>query len=280
MSISNNIYYHCSSLIGLRQKNEDEILVIENIDSSIPEFCSVNSYSVFDGHGGDKISKFLKDKYGKYILNKKFIDEIDKSKKSNKKIKLLYEAMQKNITDLNMASRYCGSTALTCIVYGENNKYLKIINLGDCRAVACNENNIAIALTKDHRPDSYEELKRIKKLGGVVEYSKDDDPRIDGMSVSRSLGDLDSKPYISHNPDIYDYDSKKYSFIILACDGVWEVLKNQEAIDFVLSKLDEIKIDRNCKQKSKSNIANLLAEYALEKKSTDNLSVVIIFLDQ
>ena len=117
-------------------------------------------------------------------------------------------------------------------------------------------------------------------MGGSIEMSEGDDPRISGMSVSRSFGDLDNK-YISQEPDVFDYSLTDEKFIIMACDGVWDVLNNQDVVDYVLDKYKDLKAANrnltNLKAKSENNIAQKLAEYAIEKKSTDNISITIIF---
>ena len=100
------------------------------------------------------------------------------------------------------------------------------------------------------------------------------------MSVSRAFGDLDNK-FISQIPDIFDYKIMYEKFIVMACDGVWDVLNNQEVIDYILESYDNI-IQQNkkivdMKGKSDNNIANLLADYAIKKKSTDNISIYILF---
>jgi protein phosphatase 2C len=64
----------------------------------------------------------------------------------------------------------------------------------------------------------------------------------------------------------------------MACDGVWDVLSNQDAVDFVLYALEKIKVNSNYIIKNKKNIANLLGNYAIEKGSQDNISILIIFL--
>ena len=186
------------------------------------------------------------------------------------------------MTEFEIPSKFCGSTALVIINYPKNDIYsqLKVINLGDCRAVLCNSNNIAIPLTKDHKPMSWDENHRILSAGGKITVDVNDDPRINGLSVSRSFGDLDAKPHVSHIPDIYDYEiiPGKDKFLILGCDGVWDVLSNQDAVDFILFSMDKVKVNSNNINRSTKNIANLLGEYAISMGSGDNISVLIIFL--
>jgi protein phosphatase 2C len=274
--------YNYISLIGARPKNEDEIEVILNSDSSNQSLKPINFFSIFDGHGGDKISKYLKEKLPGYFMSSSIQTNPSKHKLYNKYINKIYEHVQSKLVSTVLPSKICGSTALVVIIYpntkSESLSQLKVINLGDCRAVLCNKDNIGIPLTKDHKPTSWEENKRITSSGGLITTDPGDDARINGLSVSRAFGDLDAKPHVSHLPDIYDYEiTCKDKFIIMGCDGVWDVLSNQEAVDFVLFTMDKIKIISNLTTRSNKNIANLLGEYAIAKGSQDNISVLIIW---
>jgi len=275
------MHYHTISLIGARPKNEDEIEININMDGLNTNQKKINFFGVFDGHGGDKISKYLKEKLPKFFIDKTIEFEPSKSKSYNKYINKIYEYIQNKLVNFELPSKTCGSTALIVLNYPKCNIYsqLKIINLGDCRAVLCNEHNIGIPLTKDHKPMSYDENHRILNAGGKIITDLGDDPRINGLSVSRAFGDLDSKPHVSHIPDIYDYEInlEKDKFLIMGCDGVWDVLSNQDAVDFVLYSMDKIKVSSNCSTRSLKNIANLLGDYAIKKGSQDNISVLIVW---
>jgi serine/threonine protein phosphatase PrpC len=96
--------------------------------------------------------------------------------------------------------------------------------------------------------------------------------------VSRAFGDLDCK-YISQEPSIYNYELDNDKFIILGCDGIWDVLSCQDAVDFVMENIIiEKKLENKGEKSKNNNIAYKLADYALQKGSQDNLSVIIIFL--
>ncbi len=273
--------YNYISLLGARPKNEDEIEVILNMDGSNQSLKQLNFFSIFDGHGGDKVSKYLKSKLPSYFLSNSVDINPSKHSKFNKYINKIYEYIQSKLCSFEIPSKFCGSTALVIINYPKNSVYnqLKVINLGDCRAVLCNKDNIAVPLTKDHKPMSWEENKRITSSGGKITIDRGDDPRINGLSVSRSFGDLDAKPHVSHLPDVYDYEITpgKDKFIIMGCDGVWDVLSNQDAVDFVLYAMDKLEIGPRCTTRSNKNIANLLGEHAIAKGSQDNISVLVIW---
>jgi protein phosphatase PTC1 len=81
---------------------------------------------------------------------------------------------------------------------------------------------------------------------------------------------LDCCPYVTHLPNIYKYkiDSKD-KFIILACDGLWDALSNQAAVEFI----------RDLQFKNfQGNFAKELANYGLLKGSYDNITVIIYFI--
>jgi serine/threonine protein phosphatase PrpC len=277
--------YQTKSLLGLRSKNEDEIDIVFNYDNKDRKKKAMNYYSVYDGHGGDTISKYIKQRLSKYFMNSNCDYEINKTKSSNKYINSVYECMQNKIAQLNLSSRTTGSTALVVLQYEKAGIFsqLKVINIGDCRAVLCKDTNVAHALTKDHKPMAYDENIRILKLNGDIIHEKNDDPRINGLSVSRAFGDVEAKPQVTHMPEIFDYDlTVKHGkitdkFLILGCDGVWDVLSCQDATDFVLYKLKELSSLNICDNSGKNNIAHLLGKYAIEKGSMDNISVVIVF---
>ena len=273
------MWYHSISIQGRRPYNEDEYNIINNLNSKDITSHNIGYFGLFDGHGGGKISKFCKKHLHKYFLDNEKCKIASKSKDYDKYINKTYISVQNKLSDNEKEAKSVGSTALVTLVYErDKKKYCKIVNLGDCRAIMCNEYNIAIQLTKDHKPIAFEEYKRIISEKGKITKETNDDYRINGMSVSRSFGDLDAKPQVSHIPDIFDYDINKTKFIIMGCDGLWDVLNNQEAIDMVLSELennDDYK--KNINNKSNSNIATKLANLAYDKGSEDNITVIVIF---
>lgn len=235
---------HYTSLQGRRKENEDTHFIEKN-----------KVWSIHDGHGGKFISYYLKKKLGPKLLRTKMV---------NTEIKKLYVKLHDDIKmNYLEKAKEQGSTALSIVLYNKNK--LKIMNLGDCRAVLCRD-NLAIPLTKDHKPYWDDEHKRILDLGGKVKRERGDDWRVGNLSVSRAFGDLDLEKYISHIPDIFGHTiTSKDQFIIMACDGLWDVIENQDAVHFVNNNLKN------------TNIAKSLAEHAIRKGSTDNVSVIILF---
>jgi serine/threonine protein phosphatase PrpC len=285
------IKIHSFSTNGKRANNEDAMDLLNNLDKSKTDNVEILFAGVFDGHGGGDISKTIVDKtkinISKYFCNisSPIAQKMSASKTFNQKyIVPLFSRIQEKLKNYYISSNTMGTTALIVLLYPRNsdkNKLsLKVVNLGDSRAVICSEYNIGNQISLDHKPHLFCEKNRIQQMGGVLEFDDGDDPRIGGMSVSRSFGDLDNK-YICQTPDVFDYNISGDKFIIMGCDGVWDVLSNQDAVDFVMDKYNDLKNSGKSlsymKGRSENNIAQKLADYAIEKGSLDNISVQIIF---
>jgi len=261
------------SFKGCRPDNEDSHKIIINGSGKNRELQNVNYYSIFDGHGGKQVSAFVCEnipdlftkKHIKYPLDKKYVRKVFSD---------IQNMIQNHKEKIGV---HCGSTALIVIMYKLSGKqFIDVMNLGDSRCVLCRA-NFAVTLTKDHKPEWPEERNRITSMGGIVYY---DNPvwRVGDLSVSRAFGDLDAAPFVTSVPDVFRYKlEKEDKFIIMACDGLWDVIDNQTAVNFVLDNCYEkdtkTKISNNTK-----NIAEDLALFAYKKGSTDNITVIVIFV--
>lgn len=143
-----------------------------------------------------------------------------------------------------------------------------------------------MALTTDHKPNDEREKKRIEELGGLVIYSKMDGvPRLNGtIAVSRSLGDLHDPNvdgYMSQEPDINVVDlaevgqsseakTVKSLILVLACDGLWDKLSNEEVGEIVKTQV--------CAEADLYHMAETLMKTSYDKGSTDNISVMVVDL--
>lgn len=110
-------------------------------------------------------------------------------------------------------------------------------NAGDSRTVLCKATK-AKDMSVDHKPEDPGELRRIENAGGYVE-----DGRVNGMlALSRALGDFEYKSnkivhakdqVVSPFPDVkIEPITSDTQYILLACDGIWDVMTSQQAIDF------------------------------------------------
>lgn len=268
------MYVHSVSLKGKRYQNEDKHNIYLNIDGTKDEnLAHVNLLSVYDGHGGKFVSEFLEKNIPNFFLDNRVQYPLKRQY-----IKSVYEHLNNILKDkFENYSKHCGSTCLIVIQYKiEENYYINVLNTGDCRAVLCRD-HLAIPLTKDHKPNWPEERRRIEKLGGNI-YFDGVDYRIKDLSVSRAFGDLDAQPYLTNMPDIFRYKlDKEDKFIVIACDGLWDVMTNYEVVNFILNNCYDDKLKDITNQNI--NIASKLAEYAIKVKgSTDNVSIIVLFL--
>ena len=138
-------------------------------------------------------------------------------------------------------ANFIGCTACVALI---TKTEIYVANSGDSRSVLA-KNGIAINMSEDHKPDLELEKKRIEKAEGFVE-----DNRVNGvLNLSRSLGDLDYKQNKKLKPDeqmitgMPDVKVEKLAndtdFLIIACDGVWDCMTSQNAVDYVKEALSK-----------------------------------------
>lgn len=157
-----------------------------------------------------------------------------------------------------------GSTAVTAIlISSENSVNLVVANVGDSRAVI-SKSGVAKQLSVDHEPNK--ERHSIEKKGGFVSNLPGDVPRVDGqLAVARAFGDRSLKKHLSSEPDVVEEPiDENTDFLILASDGLWKVMSNQEAVD-------EIKDFKDAQAAAKH-----LTEQAVNRKSKDDISCIVV----
>ena len=133
-----------------------------------------------------------------------------------------------------------GSTAAAILI---SPHHLYFINCGDSRTLLCRDGAVAF-YTEDHKPCNPRERERIQNAGGSVTLQ-----RVNGsLAVSRALGDFTFKEVgwrpqteqlVSPEPEVYEMErsADRDEFLILACDGVWDAIGNEELCAFVRSRL-------------------------------------------
>ncbi|KAG2326072.1 hypothetical protein Bca4012_034797 [Brassica carinata] len=262
--------------IGPRRSMEDEHICIDDLSSrveSLHELPKPNAfYGVFDGHGGPEAAAYVR----KHAVKLFFEDEkfpqtskvnsvyVEEVKSSLRNAFLQADLALSEDRTINPSS---GTTALATLVLG---RQLMVANAGDCRAVLC-RNGEAIDMSQDHRPIYLPERRRVESCGGFV-----DDGYLNGiLSVTRALGDWDMKlPRGSRSPLIAEPEIKQMrlteedEFLIMGCDGIWDVLTSQEAVSIVRRGLR--------RHDDPMRSARELALEALRLNTFDNLTVVVV----
>lgn len=144
----------------------------------------------------------------------------------------------------NMASEPGKDSGCTAVVAVLKGRQLWVANAGDSRCIVCRGGKV-VELSFDHKPEDEIEFNRIQKAGGRVSA----DGRVNGgLNLSRAIGDhgykmkADLPPeeqMISALPDIKQLTlEKEDEFMVLACDGIWNFMTNEEVAEFVKERLD------------------------------------------
>jgi len=185
-------------------------------------------------------SNFLRDNLHHYIIG-------DPHFPSLPKIAILHGLAKAESEFIDLAKSTgdkSGSCVLIVLIIG---KICYIANIGDSRAILSTERGKeAYSLSRDHIPTNEIEQSRIKNAGGQVYCSTKDfkSCRVipGGLNVSRTIGDVNAKltefggipNVISSQPDIRTIKIKKdHDFILMGCDGVFDVLSTKDAIETV-----------------------------------------------
>lgn len=158
--------------------------------------------------------------------------------------------------------------------------------MGDSRCIVVQRSGKIVELSSDHKPNRPDELSRIEALGGRV--SNRFIPRVQGvLAVSRAMGDMELHPYVTCEPE---FMSKRIEsddlFMIMASDGLWDVMSNKDVGKFVLKKYLHFSRDFTSSSHTSSDkyykqfvyIAKQLCEEASILGSMDNITVQVIDL--
>uniref|UniRef100_A0A8C4LN37 Integrin-linked kinase-associated serine/threonine phosphatase 2C n=1 Tax=Equus asinus TaxID=9793 RepID=A0A8C4LN37_EQUAS len=273
---------------GEREEMQDAHVILNDITEECKPPSSlitrVSYFAVFDGHGGIRASKFAAQNLHQNLIRKFPKGDVISVEKTVKRclldtFKHTDEEFLKQASSQKPAWKD-GSTA-TCVLAVDNILY--IANLGDSRAILCRYNeesqkHAALSLSKEHNPTQYEERMRIQKAGGNVR-----DGRVLGvLEVSRSIGDGQYKRCgVTSVPDIRRCQlTPNDRFILLACDGLFKVFTPEEAVNFILSCLEDEKIQsREGKPAVDARYeaaCNRLANKAVQRGSADNVTVMVV----
>ncbi|KAM1345884.1 hypothetical protein ACFX13_036010 [Malus domestica] len=255
----------CSE-IGPKPYMEDEHICVDNILDHLGATANFTSpgafYGVFDGHGGTDASSFIRENILRFIVEDPHFPLC--TKKAMKSAFLNADLAFAATCGLDSSS---GTTALTALISGRT---MLIANAGDCRAVLGRRGR-AIELSKDHKPNCASERVRIEKLGGMV-Y----DGYLNGqLSVARALGDWHMKGSkgslcpLSAEPELEETIlSEEDEFLILGCDGLWDVMSSQCAVTMARKELMIHNDPERCSRE--------LVREALKRNTCDNLTVVVV----
>ncbi|CAN6932259.1 hypothetical protein F2Q70_00043283 [Brassica cretica] len=212
-------------------------------------------FAIYDGHLGERVPAYLqKHLFSNILKEEQFWYDPQRA------IITAYEKTDQDILSHSDLGRG-GSTAVTAILL--NGRHLWVANVGDSRAVL-SQGGQAIQMTIDHEPNT--ERLSIEDKGGFVSNMPGDVPRVNGqLAVSRAFGDKSLKTHLRSDPDVKDSSiDDRTDVLVLASDGLWKVMANQEAIDIARRIKDPLKA------------AKELTGEALRRDSKDDISCIVV----
>ncbi|XP_009771243.1 protein phosphatase 2C 51 [Nicotiana tabacum] len=283
------------SLIGRRREMEDAVTVKPGLLSKGNR--KYDFFGVYDGHGGSRAAHVCREWLHRLVIEEVVEEEDEESINWEKVMRESFVKMDEEVEKNGAEMATMGSTAVVAMVSEEE---VIVANCGDSRAVL-SRGGVTVPLSIDHKPDRPDELDRIENSGGkVINWNGH---RVLGvLATSRSIGDTYLKPYVIPDPEVkVSKRTDADEFLILASDGLWDVIPNDVACDVTRRCLNG-QMKRPCSQQSKSHskinekdeqtsdevkkenlaaqAASFLAELAIARGSEDNISVIVIELNR
>jgi protein phosphatase PTC1 len=269
---NNGVYNPSAKCVKEYSYKEEKNLQFRN---SMEDFCKIidkfssdvnrGFFSLYDGHGGTEIVKYVKDRMPEVFG--KFLQESNQN--SEKSLLFTFQKVDDEIK-LMSNSENIGTTACICYITRESDiisgskKVLYCANVGDTRCILVSSSEVK-RLSYDHKCIDEAEANRIKKAGGAVFNG-----RVFGqLALSRAIGDHSMKKYgVIPTPHIKKHvinDRDKY--VVLASDGVWDVISEDDIFNMA-------------QDSSNSNeLSDTIIRKAVENGSRDNITCVVIKLN-
>jgi protein phosphatase 2C len=238
------------------------------------EDCSLDTgtsfFGVYDGHGGDSVAIHTATNLHKHI--KEHLSQ------GASKPQALYAAYESTDNELMGHADEVGCTAVTVLIDTEN---IWIAHCGDARALLCKEGT-CYRLTCDHKPETPVESQRIVETGGCVFFNEGITRVMGILAVSRAIGDHALRPYgVVAIPEVnHVARSDTDDFLLLASDGLFEVMTDEEATSLADSAVSK-SLSKGANVHAAARIAaKVLVRIALCRGTTDNITVTVICMRQ
>ncbi|XP_029049618.1 probable protein phosphatase 2C T23F11.1 [Osmia bicornis bicornis] len=267
-----------SCMQGWRIKMEDCHVHI----LSLPDDPGTAFFAVYDGHGGAAMALHAGKHLHEYII-----------RRSEYKAGNIVQAMEQGFLELDKAMQHdvtlkdeqAGTTVIALLV---KDNILYSANAGDSRAVASIK-GYTVQLSRDHKPTLKDERERIEAAGGWVEFN-----RVNGLlSLSRALGDFTFKrnerkspqeQIVTAFPEVQKFQiTEDWEFVVLACDGIWDVMTSTEVVNFIRARLMQPKFGTGQENETmdpeeicEELIQHCLAPDPLMGTGCDNMTVVLV----
>jgi len=256
------------SEMGKRDYNEDETILrpkftIEMKSDKMAVTGALSFFGVFDGHGGRKAAEYTRD----HLLdNLKF--SLWQGMAVEDSFKFAYLRTEYDFFETSPVEETSGATAVTVLIENDTRRFW-CANAGDSRAIMCRSGE-AVSLSEDHRVTNAAEVERIQKLGGFIKNKR----AMGRLECFRTIGDADvDSKVVTAEPEVKVFEVEDTDeFIILACDGLYDVLTNAEIVQFVQ--------ELRSQGLTAKEIAQRLVDHAINVRySKDNVTMILILLN-
>lgn len=254
-------------------------------------------FAVLDGHGGKEVSTFVSRHFCEELLKNPnyaagkletalietflYMDIMMTKPEGVQELYKIQKDIPDNysvdVTSVEEMDDLAGTTACVALI---RNRTLYVANAGDSRCVLVRAGK-ALDMSVDHKADLPSEQARVKKAGGYIQ-----DFRVNGeLAITRSIGDFEFKTnarlplegqIVTPLPDVKVEQLKpEDQYLILGCDGIWDVMTSQECVDYVIDKLED--------DEPLQELGEHLCDYCLAEKrdsygSNDNMTFLLVLL--
>lgn len=216
---------------------------------------------IFDGHGGNAVIEYI-DKYHSK-LGKIFTYNFPRN--NDEALRMMQSVLKEfldNMKVVGLNTQFSGSTFVFAYHDLMSHKVM-FGNIGDSRVV-WSLDGTSFKFSKDHKPNDPIELKRVTELGGNVTKRRGDVFRVEGnLAISRAIGDTELFPYVIPEVEVYGpFQLQKNGFYVMASDGVFDVMENNEMFLRIMKT-----------KQLYSEIRNIAVE-SKERGSRDDISII------
>ncbi|KAG1957971.1 putative protein phosphatase 2C [Pimephales promelas] len=266
---SSSLTHSCSvhAIRNTRRKMEDRHMILKEFNQllGLKDGVDREYYAVFDGHGGVDAATYAAT-HLHIILSQQEALKSDAATAFKSSFKQTDDMFKIKAKRERLRS---GSTGVAVLL---TSNHLTVSWLGDSQAMLVRQGE-PVTLMDPHKPEREDEKKRIEDLGGCIAFMGC--WRVNGTyAVSRAIGDFDQKPYVSNEADSSSVHlNGDEDYVLLACDGFFDVVRPGDVPGLVLEALREGK-------GSGEDVAQSLVAQAKAAGSSDNITVLLVFLKE
>eukprot|EP00931_Biecheleriopsis_adriatica_P058618 TRINITY_DN34938_c0_g1_i1.p1 TRINITY_DN34938_c0_g1~~TRINITY_DN34938_c0_g1_i1.p1 ORF type:complete len:258 (-),score=48.55 TRINITY_DN34938_c0_g1_i1:118-891(-) len=232
-------------------------------------------FAIYDGHGGREATDYCETR-----LHEQVLVEMRNLVPRNDVGNVLTSSFEKIDSQLAMYGAWGhGCTATVVLVHSKIGRGVRVhcANVGDSRAVLLGNSGVR-RVSRDHRPDDPEEESRVVQEGGKIVGG-----RVGAdLAISRSLGDHRLKGKgVSCKPDVCSFNVAEGHVLIVATDGLWDVVSDEEACEIVESCVKRAE-EMDASQQDvlawlRDHTAQALVDKAMRLGTQDNILALVVF---